>query len=261
MVAHAGGSPEIRVVRWHGSHEVAHSKKVRGPLSWVGVPIQQGRGYCKLVAKHGAAGLGVWVAILQLAGNRPRDERGVIPGTLEDVAIQARIEPEVVEAVAATLCDVGWLETASNGPVGTPSQHERTPSHGVGEHRVVSCGVSSSEKEDVTPFDPRWRYRGPLLDAVPVFAAGAHSVYEVKFGTANWHRPDADAEKREQDEVELLRTAAEIGDAESLDRFHQVVAPMTSRDARWVWALCRAMADFVTETDEEGPFAGMSQFA
>lgn len=108
--------PTIRIMRWQGRHEVSQSRKVRGALEWVAVPTKQGRGYCRLVAKHGALGLGVWVALLELAATRRRDDRGTICGTPEDVALMARLDPDEVETVLPTLIAIGWVEVDENGP-------------------------------------------------------------------------------------------------------------------------------------------------
>ena len=112
-----GAVPDrIRITRWAGQHEVAQSKKVKGALSWVAVPIRQGRGYCRLVNEHGAKGLGVWLGLLEIAAARSVENRGVIEGSVEDVSMMMRLRSEDVRSVLPALESIGWisLETSTN---------------------------------------------------------------------------------------------------------------------------------------------------
>ena len=119
----------IRITRWSGQHEVAQSKKVKGALSWVAVPTKQGRGYCRLVSEHGAKGLGVWLGLLEIAASRCVENRGVIEGSIEDVAMMMRLSSDDVRSVLPALVNIGWisLETPSNADatsaVVAPSEH------------------------------------------------------------------------------------------------------------------------------------------
>lgn len=100
----------LRITRWAGQHEVSQSRKVTGALSWVAVPTKQGRGYCRLIAKCGAEGLGVWVAILEQAASRTIGNRGVIMGDLDDVAMLTRLPADTIGRVLPVLYQIGWLE-------------------------------------------------------------------------------------------------------------------------------------------------------
>lgn len=103
--------PSIRIVRWAGDHEVSQSRKVGKALSWVAVPVRQGRGYCRLVQRHGAKGLGVWVALLELSAAQDRDARGTLVASWEDAASMARLPYEEVAEVLPTLIELGWVES------------------------------------------------------------------------------------------------------------------------------------------------------
>lgn len=110
MVKKREGASRIRIVRWEGQHEVSQSRKVKGCLPWVAVPTRQGRGYCHLVSRHGAKGLGVWIALLELVANQSRDARGTLVAEWEDAASMARLPYDEVAEVLPTLVDLGWVE-------------------------------------------------------------------------------------------------------------------------------------------------------
>ena len=73
---------------WDEHFETSESKKVK-VLGWVPIPNRTGEGYYELVDAHGAAGLGVWVAIVQAASRRHRDQRDGHPGNIRTISRQA----------------------------------------------------------------------------------------------------------------------------------------------------------------------------
>jgi hypothetical protein len=155
----------IEILKWNGDHEVSQSRKVKGSLPWVAVPTRQGRGYCRLVGEHGAAGLGVWLALLELAAARKVENRGTIEGTVEDAALMARLDPATVGAVLPALAQLGWIKlvdqpespffspapttlpagSQSSGPTVGPTERDGTERDGTGHREMESHGSAGDE--------------------------------------------------------------------------------------------------------------------
>lgn len=169
--------PTIRINRWSGKHEVSQSRKVNGELSWVAVPVRQGRGYCLLTAKHGAKGLGVWVALLELVANQHKDDRGALVACWEDAAMMARLPISEVLEVAPTLMQLGWVEYEEDGPQtpeiqpatsALPEKEERATTvlyaqDGTGRNGTEEKDISSdSKRTSGTTFDERQDRNGRL---------------------------------------------------------------------------------------------------
>lgn len=105
------------VVRdWNKNYEIAQSRKIEGPLSWVATPCKHdGLGFRRIMAlPDGAAVYGAWVLIVQVAAKcNPRgvlaDERG--PLTPEGLSFKTgcpeKIMQRAIEVVSSER--VGWL--------------------------------------------------------------------------------------------------------------------------------------------------------
>jgi len=99
-------SSEYEIVGWK---EHGDGKRTKGALAWVALDTDQGIGYCKLVAKHGPAGWGVWCSLLMEGARRSQEKRGRLPGSLEDLALLTRFTEEQLAPVIETLKAIGWL--------------------------------------------------------------------------------------------------------------------------------------------------------
>jgi len=86
-------------------------------MAWVPVPVKHdGYGYCRLVAKLGAAGLGSWLAILQTAAkSHPRGtlmRDACTPHTATSISITTRIDDKIIQKTLDLCCsrDIKWIE-------------------------------------------------------------------------------------------------------------------------------------------------------
>lgn len=99
----------VEIVGW-GAMETAESRRVKGALSWVKLNTKQGRGYCRLARRHGAAGLGVWTALLEQSARQSKEHRGMLRGSSDDLADVLRLPERELVTVAATLKGLGWIK-------------------------------------------------------------------------------------------------------------------------------------------------------
>lgn len=109
--------PLYRVRSWSEVFERADGRKVRGPLTWVGVPTKHdGAGYRRLVDRpNGAALFGCWMALVQVAAKcKPR---GMLVGrdgplSAEDLGARTGLKADDFEQLFQVACEpgIGWLE-------------------------------------------------------------------------------------------------------------------------------------------------------
>jgi len=107
----------LRIKDWSQLYE-NHRTRTLQSMSWVPVPnTMDGDGYTELMDHpNGAAHLGAWLAILQIASKC--DPRGTLvrdgskPHTAYTLARISRIQPAVFEEAIPRLLGVHWLELA-----------------------------------------------------------------------------------------------------------------------------------------------------
>lgn len=112
------------VVRnWDHNYEVAQSRKVDGPLTWVALPCKHdGLGFRRIMAlPDGPAVYGAWVLIVQVAAKCPvrgvlADERG--PLTPEELSIKTGCPEKLFERALQVVSSerVGWLVVDGSQP-------------------------------------------------------------------------------------------------------------------------------------------------
>ena len=147
----------IRILNWDEHYETAETRKLVR-LRWVPLPNTMGRGYAKLMARHGYAGLGVWACLLETASRKHREKRdGSLSYTLEDLALESRGNLTELQEILPTLREIGWisLEMASAGIAGeSPGIAGESADEGKGrEGRESREGKPLSAPAD--PADPK----------------------------------------------------------------------------------------------------------
>ena len=130
-------SSVLRIRDWDGLYENAETRKLKF-LHWVRVPnTLDGAGYAQLVAHpDGAAHLGVWVALLEVAsrcsprGTLIRDNGTAFNATT--LALKTRLPGATFDAAIPRLIEIGWVEVIDVESGDSPD--------GVGELPEVSGG-------------------------------------------------------------------------------------------------------------------------
>jgi len=113
--------PTLRIIDWNEHYETAETRKLVR-LRWVPLPNQIGRGYAKLMARHGFAGLGVWAALLEIASRKHRDQRnGTLDHTEEDIALESQGNLRELRKILPTLVQIGWVQVLTPS-AGTPGE-------------------------------------------------------------------------------------------------------------------------------------------
>jgi len=103
----------FRVANWVKNFENSKTKELKR-LDWVPVPNKmEGAGYTELVDHpNGAAHLGAWLAILEIASRQT--VRGNLPesstGTAKALARISRLPVSIFEEVLPRLAAIGWVE-------------------------------------------------------------------------------------------------------------------------------------------------------
>lgn len=107
----------MRIRSWEVAHENHRSKELKN-LTWVPIPVKQdGSGYRRLIQhKDGAAHLGCWIAIVQIAAKCT--PRGALIGSdgspydLSDISFMCGILQNLLESAVDRLLDkkIAWLE-------------------------------------------------------------------------------------------------------------------------------------------------------
>lgn len=105
----------LRIRNWDGDYENNRTRELK-KLEWVPVPNQlDGDGYTELVDHpEGAAHLGAWLAIVQIASKCETrgtlSRKGARPHNAASLARISRIPVHVFEDVIPRLMEIGWLE-------------------------------------------------------------------------------------------------------------------------------------------------------
>src|SRR5689334_12355649 len=101
---------------WHRHFEIAQSRKLTKPLTWVATPCKHdGKSFRRLMlSENGPAVYGAWMLIVQIAAKCPT--RGVLadqdgPLTADDLAINTGCPSSVFENAIKVLTSqhIGWL--------------------------------------------------------------------------------------------------------------------------------------------------------
>lgn len=109
-----------RVAKWADRYENNRTRELKR-LDWVPVPNDMSNlGYLELVDHpNGAAHLGAWLAILEIASKQPK--RGEIPqggaGTTQALARISRLPVALFEEVIPRLVSLEWIESFENQQV------------------------------------------------------------------------------------------------------------------------------------------------
>jgi len=112
----------LRVRDWDTLYETHETRKLKR-LGWVAVPNRHdGDGYCQLVDHpDGAAHLGCWLAVLQVASKcTPRGvlvHDGGSPHTPESLARKTRLPAKLMRDAIMRLLEIGWLDGDVPAPV------------------------------------------------------------------------------------------------------------------------------------------------
>lgn len=139
-------SPTYSVTRWDECYENNRTRKMVA-MQWIPVPnSHDGDGYVELVSrKNGAAYLGAWLAILQVASKGK--ERGTLvrrngkPHTAKTIAKITRLDEKIITETLQLLVseDVAWL-CRDGGTLRAPSAHP------VDEEGIE--GIEGNRKEE-----------------------------------------------------------------------------------------------------------------
>lgn len=121
-----------RVAKWADRYENNRTRELKR-LDWVPVPNDMSNlGYLELVDHpNGAAHLGAWLAILEIASRQPK--RGEIPqgsaGTTQSLARISRLPVALFEEVIPRLASMDWIESFENQQVAKIMQDGAGISH------------------------------------------------------------------------------------------------------------------------------------
>lgn len=104
----------LRITAWHEDHENNRTRELKR-LDWVPVPNKMdGDGYTSLVDhEEGAAHLGAWLAILEIASRC--EHRGILvrsdgkPHDAKSLSRMSRLPMPIFETVIPRLIEIGWL--------------------------------------------------------------------------------------------------------------------------------------------------------
>jgi hypothetical protein len=126
--------PAYRIRNWDDHFENAASRKLKR-LDWVAIPNRMdGAGYTALVDHpNGAAHLGAWLAIVEVASKQPKEFRGNLPngvgGICQCLGRISRLPSGIFQEVIPRLIEIGWLEEVqSNQRPATSSAESPTAS-------------------------------------------------------------------------------------------------------------------------------------
>ncbi len=151
----------LKIAGWSTHFENNRTRELK-KMDWVPVPTKQdGDGYTELVShKNGAAHLGAWMAIVQVAAKC--DERGTLlrdarrPHDSQSLARISRLPKTVFDEAIPRLVAIGWLETEVFGllAVRDTSQQGAGISQADAEKSQVACArdttLQDSTGEDIT---------------------------------------------------------------------------------------------------------------
>jgi hypothetical protein len=132
---HAHPRPVLRIKDWTVRYEVNRTRELKR-MDWVPMPnSMDGDGYTELMNhRHGAAHLGAWLAIVQIASKcEPRGcliRRCGAPHDPESLSRISRISAKVFAEAIPRLLEIKWLEEAGVKPI-------KTVKSGVDDKRVT----------------------------------------------------------------------------------------------------------------------------
>ncbi|MDE2426751.1 MAG: hypothetical protein KGO96_12690 [Elusimicrobia bacterium] len=124
----------FRVRNWDEHFEVWQSRRIAGPLSWVGMPTKHdGKSYRRLMRKtNGPALFCCWCLIVQVAAKCPA--RGTLadadgPLTAEDLEAKTGCRAEVFYEALEVLTskEINWLETVEFAALNLPTVDHAQP--------------------------------------------------------------------------------------------------------------------------------------
>jgi hypothetical protein len=115
--------PEYRIKDWHTLFENHRTRQLE-KMEWVPIPNKMdGLGYTSLVDHpNGAAHLGAWLAIIEVASKQDKEQRGELPvvrgSTAKALARLSRLPEELFEEVLSRLVseDIAWIEEIRRDP-------------------------------------------------------------------------------------------------------------------------------------------------
>jgi len=114
-----------RIDQWNEYFETAATRKRHG-LDWVKLPIRlSGVSYRRIASqKGGAAALGVWMALLEVAAQQRAPRDGTLqdgsgkPYDVHDLSLCTSIPTKTITAALTLLGAEGWVVSANGLPVG-----------------------------------------------------------------------------------------------------------------------------------------------
>jgi len=153
---------------WADNFEVAQSRKVDGPLSWVALPCKHdGLSYRRIMSmQDGTAIYGAWVLIVQVAAKCI--QRGVLadatgPIDAEALGLKTGAPPEIFQRALKVLSSdkIAWLLVANWEPGGSQvsySTEQNTTEHNRTEQpaRAGHSGTSNGDQSLLDEFVLTW---------------------------------------------------------------------------------------------------------
>jgi hypothetical protein len=249
-------APTYRIKDWKDRYECNRTREMIH-MKWVPVPVKHdGLGYNTLVNRaNGAAYLGAWLAILQVAakcdprGTLLRDSR--TPLRAADIAMMTRLPEGIIAETLALCCHpaIGWLETIINEA--NPQEPAEKPQEGA-----VYLPLQGITGNDITgnntPLPPKGdgagkrkekkpRDRNPVIDALaecdgPLSEMNGSAWSRVAKAMAEIHEVSPDVTPEE-----IRRRAANY-------KTHMRDALLTATALAKHWAKCGAAAEESTPT-------------
>lgn len=113
--------PILSIAKWDETFENDRTRRIKGHLWWVRMPIKQGSGYCRLMRHpRGPEVYGCYIALVQTAANcHPRGQLVNAEGepyTIEELADVTRIQVDSVRfAIDCLTKEIGWV-VVNHGP-------------------------------------------------------------------------------------------------------------------------------------------------
>ncbi len=162
----------IKIRDWDDHFEVAQSRKIDGPLTWVAMPTKHdGKGYRRIMAHaNGPAIYAVWCVLVQIAGKQP--SRGTLadadgPLTTFDIHLKSALPETLIDEAVNYLSskDIGWLVVVDWERTGSGvALQDRTVQDRTEQHTTEQASVVVNESApDLEPLSPAWLDIASLL--------------------------------------------------------------------------------------------------
>lgn len=170
-----------RIKDWDKNYENNRTRELK-KMAWVPVPNRHdGDGYNALVDHpDGAAHLGAWVAILQIAskcemrGTLLRDS--ATPHTAVTIARMSRLPKDIIASAIERLCsaDIAWLEVVDTKTLEEiPQEGAGISQEGASISHPTDYGMEGKGKEGNTPKSPkgdgRKRFVKPTIEELQIY--------------------------------------------------------------------------------------------